>query len=98
MGDTVAVGKPSDQRDLADWLGVWIPEKMDPGTIFILERCVDENAKNPFVAVMSCPKCGTIGLITRRQLWAGDLMICCGDACSAEYRLDGEKIIFRKMQ
>jgi hypothetical protein len=39
-----------------------------------------------------------MGLITRRQLIAGETLICGGDVCSAEYRLDGETINFRKAQ
>ena len=81
------------------FLEEWIPERMDPGTIFVLEN---QNklgqAQNPYVAVMSCPKCGTLGLITRRQLYGGDPMICGGDVCSAEYRLDGENIFYRAAQ
>jgi len=50
------------------------------------------------VAVLSCPRCGTIGLITHRQLFGGDAMICGGDVCSAEYQLEGETINFRKAQ
>ncbi|HEV2487236.1 MAG TPA: hypothetical protein VGT08_17035 [Terracidiphilus sp.] len=77
----------------------WIPERMDPGTVFVLENQAKlGHAQNPFVAVMSCPRCGTLGLITRRQLYAGETMICGGDVCSAEYRLDGEDICFRSAQ
>ena len=77
----------------------WIPEKMDPGTVFMLEnQSKMGQAQNPYVAVMSCPRCGTLGLITRRQLFAGETMICGGDFCSAEYRLDGEVIRFRSAQ
>jgi hypothetical protein len=77
----------------------WIPERMDPGTVFVLENQAKlGHAQNPFVAVMSCPRCGTLGLITRRQLYAGETMICGGDVCSAEYRLDGEIICFRSAQ
>jgi hypothetical protein len=72
---------------------------MDPGTIFVLENQTNlGHAQNPFVAAMSCPLCGTIGLITRRQLCGVEAMICGGDACSAEYRLDGETINYRKAQ
>jgi hypothetical protein len=39
-----------------------------------------------------------MGLITRRQLCGGQTMICGGDVCSAEYRLDGENINFRACQ
>lgn len=81
------------------FLEEWIPERMDPGTVFLLENQTKlGQSNNPYVAVMSCPKCGTMGLITRRQLCAGDTMICGGDHCSAEYRLEGESIFYRKSQ
>jgi len=77
----------------------WIPEKMDPGTVFMLENQAKlGQAQNPYVAVMSCPRCGTLGLITRRQLYSGEIMICGGDVCSAEYKLDGEVIHFMPTQ
>ena len=78
------------------FLEEWIPERMDPGTVFVLQNQGKlGHAQNPFVAVMSCPRCGTMGLITRRQLCCGEIMICGGDVCSAEYQLDGENIRFR---
>jgi hypothetical protein len=81
------------------FLEEWIPERMDPGTVFLLENQAKlGHAQNPFIAVMSCPRCGTMGLITRRQLFAGETLICGGEFCSAEFRLDGEAINFRKTQ
>ncbi|MGC9157353.1 MAG: hypothetical protein ACP5FH_00065 [Terracidiphilus sp.] len=81
------------------FLEEWIPERMDPGTIFVLTGQVKMGqTQDPFVAVMSCPRCGTIGLITRRQLCGGKTMICGGNLCSAEYRLEGEAIRFRPAQ
>jgi hypothetical protein len=81
------------------FLEEWIPERMDPGTVFVLENQPPlGQAQDPYVAVMSCPRCGTLGLITRRQLYGGETMICGGDACSAEYRLDGEDICYRAPQ
>jgi hypothetical protein len=81
------------------FLEEWIPERMDPGTIFLLENQAKlGHAHNPYVAVMSCPRCGTLGLITRRQLYGGEMMICGGEVCSAEYRLDGETIQYRRAQ
>jgi hypothetical protein len=59
------------------FLEEWIPERMDPGTVFVLENQAKMGlAQDPFVAVMSCPRCGTMGLITRRQLFGGETMIC----------------------
>jgi hypothetical protein len=81
------------------FLEEWIPERMDPGTVFMLENHAQlGHVQRSFVAVLSCPRCGTIGLITRRQLCGGDAMICGGDICSAEYRLEGETIQYRKAQ
>jgi hypothetical protein len=81
------------------FLEEWIPEKMDPGTIFVLENQARMgHAQNPFVAVMSCPRCGTLGLITRRQLCGCEAMICGGEVCSAEYQLNGEAICYRRVQ
>ncbi len=81
------------------FLEEWIPERMDPGTVFVLENQAKLGQQsNPYVAVMSCPRCGCMGLITRRQLCAGESMICGGDVCSAEYRLEGENILFRPVQ
>ena len=81
------------------FLEEWIPERMDPGTVFLLENQTTlGHAQNPFVAVMSCPRCGTMGLITRRQLTGGEAMICGGEFCSAEYQLRGENICFREPQ
>jgi hypothetical protein len=72
---------------------------MDPGTIFVLKDHTRLGAKNnPYVAVFSCPKCGLIGLITRRQLCSKERVIRGNDTCSAEYHLDGENIIFRPPQ
>jgi hypothetical protein len=81
------------------FLEEWIPERMDPGTVFVLENQAKlGHSQNPYVAVMSCPRCGTMGLITRRQLCSEETMICGDETCSAEYRLAGEKICFRNPQ
>jgi hypothetical protein len=81
------------------FLEEWIPERMDPGTVFMLENHAQSgHAQRAFVAVLSCPRCGTIGLITRRQLFGAEAMICGADFCSAEYRLEGETIQYRNAQ
>lgn len=81
------------------FLEEWIPERMAPGTIFVLEnQPAIGSEQNPYVAVMSCPQCGTMGLITRRQLVGREVMICGGDVCAAEYQLDGETIRYRPVQ
>ena len=79
------------------FLEEWIPERMDPGTVFLLENQAKlGQAQNPYVAVMSCPKCGTLGLITRKQM-AGLLPTICGSSvCSAQFFIKDEEITPRK--
>jgi hypothetical protein len=84
------------QEDL-QMLDEWIPEQMEPGTLFVLENAAPMgDARNPFVAVLACPKCGALGLITRAQYVGLESMICGGDVCSAEYYLRGDEIEYRK--
>ena len=82
-----------------DFLEEWIPERMDPGTIFMLANQADiKQGEQAYVAVLSCPRCGALGLITRRQLQGNEAMICGDEDCSAEYRLNAGAIEYRKPQ
>ncbi len=75
----------------------WIPEQMEPGTVFVLENAgeVGEN-EDPYWAVLACPSCGTLGLITRRQV-AGLIPVLCGSAqCSAHFVLRDDAVLPRK--
>jgi hypothetical protein len=78
-------------------LSEWIPEQMGPGTIFVLENAGDMGeAHDPYWAVLSCPECATLGLVTRKQV-AGLLPIICGsDKCCAQFLLRDEEIVIRK--
>lgn len=75
----------------------WIPEQMEPGTLFLLENAGSlGNARDPYWAVLACPGCGSLGLITRAQYAGLHSMICGSDECSLEYYLRGDEIEFRK--
>lgn len=75
----------------------WIPEQMQPGTMFVLENAGEIGEKeDPYWAVLACPSCGTLGLITRKQI-AGILPVICGsDLCSAQFFLREDEILPRK--
>lgn len=80
-------------------LDEWIPEQMEPGTLFVLENAAPMgDARNPFVAVLACPSCGALGLITRVQFSGLESMICGSDTCSAEYHLRDQEIEYRRPQ
>jgi hypothetical protein len=80
-----------------DILSEWIPEQMQPGTIFVLENAGQVGEKSdPYWAVLSCPNCGTLGLITRKQI-AGLLPVICGSGdCSAQFFINDSEIVARK--
>jgi len=75
----------------------WIPEQMEPGTLFVLENAGDMGkACNPYCAVLACPACGSLGLITRTQYAGIEPMICGGSTCSAEYFLREGAVSYRR--
>jgi hypothetical protein len=78
-------------------LSEWIPEQMEPGTIFVLENAGQiGDTDDPFWAVLACPGCGKLGLVTRKQI-AGLLSVMCGsDQCSAEFFIRNEEIVRRQ--
>jgi hypothetical protein len=78
-------------------LSEWIPEQMGPGTVFVLENAGDMgDANDPYWAVLACPECATLGLVTRKQI-NGVLPILCGsDKCSAQFFLKDDEVVARK--
>ena len=80
-----------------DVLNEWIPEQMGPGAMFVLENAGEVGqADDPYWAVLACPACGTLGLITRRQI-AGLISIICGsDKCSAQFFLNEGQVVARQ--
>src|SRR5260370_40346939 len=52
-----------------NFLSEWIPEQMQPGTLFVLENAGDMGeGEDPYWAVLACTECGTLGLVTSKQL------------------------------
>lgn len=78
-------------------LSEWIPEQMGPGTLFVLENAGEMGQQDdPYWAVLACPECGTLGLVTRRQI-NGILPVMCGsDHCSAQFFLKDDNIEVRR--
>jgi hypothetical protein len=81
-----------------NFLNEWIPEQMGPGSVFVLENAGEIGEKeDPFWAVLACPTCGTLGLITRKQI-AGLIPVICGsESCSAQFFISNDDIVARKV-
>ncbi|HEY5173951.1 MAG TPA: hypothetical protein VII95_00120 [Terriglobales bacterium] len=78
-------------------LSEWIPEQMEPGTIFVLENAGEVGEKeDPYWAVLACPVCGQLGLVTRKQM-TGLISVMCGSKlCSAEFFIRDEEVVRRR--
>jgi hypothetical protein len=78
-----------------DILNEWIPEQMLPGTLFLLEHAAvtGEDAEDAYCAVLACPCCGTLGLITRRQMSGALPVICGSNLCSAQFFLRNQHVL-----
>jgi hypothetical protein len=80
-----------------NFLSEWIPEQMQPGTLFVLENAGDMGeGDDPYWAVLACPECGTLGLVTRKQIAGLVAVICGSDGCSAQYYIQENDIVARK--
>jgi hypothetical protein len=78
-------------------LNEWIPEQMQPGSLFVLENAGDAGDQDdPYWAVLACPECGILGLVTRRQINGLLPVICGSNECSAQFFLREENILVRK--
>ena len=80
-----------------NFLHEWIPEQMSAGTVFVLENAGElGDEADPYWAVMACPSCATLGLITRKQI-AGLIPVICGsDCCSTQFFINEGNIVARK--
>lgn len=75
----------------------WLPEEMGPGSIFVLENAGEVGAEDdPYWAVLGCPECGTLGLITRRQMRGLIPVICGSNQCPAQFMISEEEVVPRK--
>ncbi len=78
-------------------LSEWIPEQMSPGTVFVLENAGEVGEpEDPYFAVLACPSCGVLGLITRRQIGGLIPVICGSDQCSAQFFIRDSDIVVRR--
>ncbi|HUY15157.1 MAG TPA: hypothetical protein VMX16_16240 [Terriglobia bacterium] len=66
--------------------------EMDPGDIILLEDTAALRAPldSGFYAILSCPKCGHLDLITQAQ-YAGTVSVLCGQQdCSCHLKIHGK--------
>ncbi len=62
-------------------------DDITPGSIFIFEtpKVSPDEPSNPYLAVLTCPLCGTMGYISQKQMAGLTSIICGSDDCSGEF-------------
>ncbi len=65
---------------------------LSPGDIIVLDgsECLRSQVESDFFAVLACPQCGTLDLITPSQYFGGVPVICGSNLCSCRFRIDDE--------
>ena len=65
---------------------------LSPGDIILLDesKCLRSQVESDFFAVLACPQCGTLDLITPLQYFGGVAVICGSNLCSCRFRIDDE--------
>src|SRR5438270_13548719 len=96
QGSLVHGTQEEDMVGELDLLSEWIPEQMAPGTVFVLENTGEVGEKeDPYWAVLSCPSCGMLGLITRKQINGLLPVICGSESCSAQFFIRDAEVVVR---
>ena len=67
----------------------WMPEAMEPGCLFLLARRFQLSPKREprFTAVLACPQCGTLNMITETQYVGHDTVICESELCGQHFHI-----------
>ena len=65
---------------------------MDPGDIILLAEAesLRSAVESIFFAILACPMCGTLGLITSSQYFGAEPVICGSKLCSCRFRIDNK--------
>ena len=70
---------------------------MGPGDFIVLSETLElrKQVEADFFAILACPQCGNLDLITRPQFGGMETVICGHDNCSCHFRIiDEARLIF----
>jgi hypothetical protein len=71
------------------------PNDLAPGDIIVLDdsQILRAQVESDFFAVLACPGCGILDLLTPAQYFGVVSVICGSDSCSCSFRIEGESRI-----
>jgi len=71
------------------------PNHLTPGDIIVLDhsQILRAQVESDFFAVLACPRCGSLDLLTPAQYFGVASVTCGADSCSCSFRIEGESHI-----
>lgn len=77
------------------FVDAWIPELVEPGSVLLLNSTSDNlEGGSFFCALLNCPNCGRMEVLTEEQ-FAGRIPIVCGGVdCPAQFYLRDGKTMY----
>jgi len=73
----------------------WIPDLVEPGSVLLLNNTSDDpGASSSFCALLNCPNCGRMEVLTEDQFAGRAPVVCGGVDCPAQFYLrDGQTML-----
>lgn len=77
------------------FVDAWIPRLVEPGSVLLLNNATDDPAANSsYCALLTCPSCGRMELLTEEQFTGHEPVTCGGAGCPAQFFLqDGTPMV-----
>lgn len=71
------------------------PKQLIPGEIIVLNESptLRSQVEPDFFAVLACPRCGILNLVTASQYFGASPIICGSNSCSCSFRIEDESRI-----
>jgi hypothetical protein len=77
------------------FVDAWIPELIEPGSVLLLNSTTDDPAgASSFCALLNCPNCGRMEVLTEEQFIGRVPIICGGVDCPAQFYLRDGKTMY----
>lgn len=65
----------------------WLPHLVEPGSVLVLTNSTDDNSAESFCALLHCPFCSRLVVVTEQQFSGETAVICGAKDCPATFFL-----------
>lgn len=75
-------------------MDAWLPHLIEPGSVLVLNNAADDGGVDTFCALLHCPFCQRLVVVTEEQ-FSGEKLVTCGAVdCPATFFLhDGMPVL-----